>query len=89
MSTFHISQEVAILGVSLFVLGLAIGPPLWAPERKMTKTQQLTGKQSGMIRNGHKMLAILMNQSLRSCEYKQRAENISSTQHYMEFCAAQ
>ncbi|OAQ58706.1 multidrug resistance protein [Pochonia chlamydosporia 170] len=28
---FHISQEVATLGVSLFVLGFAIGPLLWAP----------------------------------------------------------
>ena len=28
---FRISEEVAILGVSLFVLGFAIGPLLWAP----------------------------------------------------------
>ncbi|TFB04787.1 hypothetical protein CCMA1212_002927 [Trichoderma ghanense] len=28
---FNISSEVAILGVSLFVLGFAIGPLLWAP----------------------------------------------------------
>lgn len=28
---FNISQEVATLGVSLFVLGFAIGPLLWAP----------------------------------------------------------
>lgn len=28
---FRISQEVAILGISLFVLGFAIGPLLWAP----------------------------------------------------------
>lgn len=28
---FGVSQEVAILGVSLFVLGFAIGPLLWAP----------------------------------------------------------
>lgn len=28
---FGISEEVAILGVSLFVLGFAIGPLLWAP----------------------------------------------------------
>lgn len=28
---FHCSQELAILGVSLFVLGFAIGPLLWAP----------------------------------------------------------
>ncbi|KAF5716825.1 hypothetical protein FMUND_6121 [Fusarium mundagurra] len=28
---FHLSQEVATLGVSLFVLGFALGPLLWAP----------------------------------------------------------
>ena len=28
---FKIDQEVAVLGVSLFVLGFAIGPLLWAP----------------------------------------------------------
>ncbi|KAJ9154866.1 Fluconazole resistance protein 1 [Pleurostoma richardsiae] len=28
---FNISREVAILGISLFVLGFAIGPLLWAP----------------------------------------------------------
>ncbi|KAF4430919.1 multidrug resistance [Fusarium acutatum] len=28
---FHVSTEVAILGVSMFVLGFAIGPLLWAP----------------------------------------------------------
>ncbi|KFA71249.1 hypothetical protein S40288_07806 [Stachybotrys chartarum IBT 40288] len=31
MAEFQISQEVATLGVSLFVLGFAIGPLLWAP----------------------------------------------------------
>ncbi|KAI1758592.1 MFS general substrate transporter [Hypoxylon sp. FL1150] len=31
IAQFGISQEVAILGVSLFVLGFAIGPLLWAP----------------------------------------------------------
>ena len=28
---FHVSDEVATLGVSLFVLGFAVGPLLWAP----------------------------------------------------------
>ncbi|KAI1038513.1 hypothetical protein LB503_011301 [Fusarium chuoi] len=28
---FHVSTEVAILGVSMFVLGFAVGPLLWAP----------------------------------------------------------
>jgi multidrug resistance protein len=31
IAEFNISQEVATLGVSLFVLGFAIGPLLWAP----------------------------------------------------------
>lgn len=31
MHEFSISQEVATLGVSLFVLGFAVGPLLWAP----------------------------------------------------------
>lgn len=31
MKEFHISSEVATLGVSLFVLGFAVGPLLWAP----------------------------------------------------------
>ncbi|KAJ5551655.1 hypothetical protein N7461_006353 [Penicillium sp. DV-2018c] len=31
MADFNIGQEVATLGVSLFVLGFAIGPLLWAP----------------------------------------------------------
>jgi len=31
MQEFRIGQEVATLGVSLFVLGFAIGPLLWAP----------------------------------------------------------
>ncbi|KAH8587768.1 MFS general substrate transporter [Bisporella sp. PMI_857] len=31
MGQFDVSQEVATLGVSLFVLGFAIGPLLWAP----------------------------------------------------------
>jgi multidrug resistance protein len=29
--TFHVSTEVAILGISLFVCGFAVGPLLWAP----------------------------------------------------------
>ena len=28
---FHVSEEVAILGLALYVLGFAIGPILWAP----------------------------------------------------------
>ncbi|KAI4868475.1 MFS general substrate transporter [Hypoxylon rubiginosum] len=38
---FHISNEVAILGVSLFVLGFALGPLLWAPLSEMFGRQKL------------------------------------------------
>jgi multidrug resistance protein len=38
---FEISQEVATLGVSLFVLGFAIGPLLWAPLSEMFGRQVL------------------------------------------------
>lgn len=38
---FGISQEVAILGVSLFVLGFALGPLLWAPLSELFGRQKL------------------------------------------------
>ncbi|KAF4981761.1 hypothetical protein FZEAL_2483 [Fusarium zealandicum] len=41
MEEFSISQEVATLGVSLFVLGFAIGPLLWAPLSEMFGRQVL------------------------------------------------
>ena len=43
---FHVSTIVAILGVSLFVLGFAIGPLLWAPLSGMM-FRDLTGKKGG------------------------------------------
>ena len=41
MTEFHIGQEVATLGVSLFVVGFAIGPLLWAPLSEMFGRQIL------------------------------------------------
>ncbi|KAH8815707.1 major facilitator superfamily domain-containing protein [Xylogone sp. PMI_703] len=41
IETFHISNEVATLGVSLFVLGFAIGPLLWAPLSELYGRQVL------------------------------------------------
>lgn len=38
---FHASTEVAILGVSMFVLGLAIGPLFWAPFSELYGRQKL------------------------------------------------
>lgn len=38
---FKVSQEVAILGVSLFVLGFAVGPLLWAPMSEQFGRQKL------------------------------------------------
>ena len=29
--SYHVSSEVGVLGVSLYVLGFATGPTLWAP----------------------------------------------------------
>lgn len=31
MTDFHISEEVFILGISLFVIGFAVGPVIWSP----------------------------------------------------------
>jgi hypothetical protein len=41
---FHVSTIVAILGVSLFVLGFAIGPLLWAPLSGMVSCDLAKGK---------------------------------------------
>lgn len=41
MLTFGISTEVAILGISLFVVGFAIGPLLWAPSSEFFGRQIL------------------------------------------------
>ncbi|EFX00410.1 major facilitator superfamily transporter multidrug resistance [Grosmannia clavigera kw1407] len=38
---FHISDEVAILGMSLFVLGFAVGPLIWAPMSEYFGRQML------------------------------------------------
>lgn len=41
LSTFGISDEVATLGISLFVLGFACGPLLWAPLSELYGRQVL------------------------------------------------
>ncbi|GAQ42263.1 MFS transporter [Aspergillus tubingensis] len=41
MAEFQINHEVANLGVSLFVLGFALGPLLWAPLSEMFGRQKL------------------------------------------------
>ncbi|KAI9731935.1 MAG: hypothetical protein M1834_004386 [Cirrosporium novae-zelandiae] len=41
MEQFDISSEVATLGISLFVLGFAIGPLMWAPLSEMYGRQKL------------------------------------------------
>lgn len=38
--TFGVSQEVYTLGVSLFVLGFALGPLLWAPLSELCKSSR-------------------------------------------------
>lgn len=37
IAEFGISQELSILGISMFVVGFAIGPLLWAPMRYVCK----------------------------------------------------
>jgi multidrug resistance protein len=41
LSTFNVGTEVATLGISLFVLGFAIGPLLWAPMSELYGRQVL------------------------------------------------
>jgi MFS family permease len=41
LKTFNIGSEVATLGISLFVLGFAIGPLLWAPLSELYGRQVL------------------------------------------------
>src|SRR6201999_2545111 len=41
LQTFEIGDEVATLGLSLFVLGFAIGPLLWAPLSELYGRQVL------------------------------------------------
>ncbi|OTA54163.1 MFS general substrate transporter [Hypoxylon sp. EC38] len=41
IAAFRISQEIAILGVSLFVVGFAVGPLLWAPLSELFGRQLL------------------------------------------------
>lgn len=41
LTTFNIGDEVATLGISLFVLGFAIGPLLWAPLSELYGRQVL------------------------------------------------
>ena len=43
VSKFHISAEVSVLSVSLFVLGYAFGPALWAP------VGEVYGRRASMI----------------------------------------
>ncbi|KYK57778.1 Major facilitator superfamily domain, general substrate transporter [Drechmeria coniospora] len=41
MRDFHVSTEVVILGVSMFVLGFAVGPLIWAPLSELYGRQHL------------------------------------------------
>lgn len=41
LQEFHVSREVVILGVSMFVLGFAIGPLIWAPCSELWGRQKL------------------------------------------------
>ncbi|EQL02772.1 Major facilitator superfamily domain, general substrate transporter [Ophiocordyceps sinensis CO18] len=41
IADFHVSSEVVILGVSMFVLGFAMGPLIWAPLSELFGRQKL------------------------------------------------
>lgn len=41
LATFNVGEEVVTLGISLFVLGFAIGPLLWAPMSELYGRQVL------------------------------------------------
>lgn len=41
LKEFHVSSEVVILGVSMFVLGFAVGPLIWAPLSELFGRQKL------------------------------------------------
>ncbi|KNG87862.1 hypothetical protein ANOM_003880 [Aspergillus nomiae NRRL 13137] len=47
---FGISEEVATLGVSLFVLGFAVGPLVWAPLSELIGRQILDVDHSALLR---------------------------------------
>ncbi|CAD6594210.1 MAG: hypothetical protein ASARMPREDX12_008425 [Alectoria sarmentosa] len=49
VSGFHTSDEVVVLGVSLFVLGFAIGPLLWAPLSELYGRQILFFTTYGVL----------------------------------------
>ena len=49
IAEFHCSQEVVILGVSLFVLGFAIGPLFWGPLSELYGRQVLFILTYGMV----------------------------------------
>ncbi|KAF6226052.1 hypothetical protein HO173_012542 [Letharia columbiana] len=49
ISGFHTSDEVVVLGVSLFVLGFAIGPLLWAPLSELYGRQILFFTTYGVL----------------------------------------
>ncbi|KAK5940942.1 hypothetical protein PMZ80_006219 [Knufia obscura] len=53
ITEFQISQEVATLGISLFVLGFAVGPLLWAP------LSELYGRQ--ILFSGTYMMLTIFN----------------------------
>jgi hypothetical protein len=44
---FHVSTIVAILGISLFVLGFAVGPLLWAPLSGMWSSRRKGQVETG------------------------------------------
>ncbi|KIW61853.1 hypothetical protein PV05_01924 [Exophiala xenobiotica] len=59
MRDFDISSEVFVLGVSLYVLGFAIGPALWGPLVTMLRRSELYGRQLLWIVSHISMVAFI------------------------------
>lgn len=59
---FHPSTEVGILGVSLFVVGFAAGPLIWAPLSEMTGRRNIL-----IVRSSHAGLSATTANSIITC----------------------
>ena len=53
IADFHISEEVSLLGVSLFVVGFAVGPLFWAP------LSEMYGRRHAFLASGAIMTAFV------------------------------
>lgn len=64
MDEFHVSREVATLGLSTFVIGLAVGPMMLAP---LSEVLRLLSSRLPWLAN--KISAVLWAEAHLSCLY--------------------